>query len=105
MTDEKPVAIILPSWNPEEPRFIVKDCAECNKDRQFMNGKVVYNQRLGFAYSVDEIVEALNSLGDRTEEQDKVIMKLLPIISICNKYKIPLEDLPATLEEYIELDQ
>lgn len=67
MTEEKPIAIILPSWNPDEPRFIVEDCPKCGDDRQFKNGKCVYNQRLGFAYSVDEIVEVLNN----TELEDK----------------------------------
>ena len=58
---EKPVMRILPRWDPDEPRFIVDTCGKCSDDRQFKNGKVVFNQRLGFAYSVDEIVEVLNN--------------------------------------------
>lgn len=48
-------------WKPRRPRFIVDECSQCSNDRQFKNGKVVYNQNLGMAYSVDEIVEVLNS--------------------------------------------
>lgn len=58
---EKPVMRILPRWDPDEPRFVVEECEKCSDDRQFKNGKVVFNQRLGFAYSVDEIVEVLNN--------------------------------------------
>ena len=48
-------------WKPRKPRFIVDECSQCSNDRQFKNGKVVYNQNLGMAHSVDEIVEVLNS--------------------------------------------
>lgn len=65
---EKPIGIVLPSWNPDEPRFIVKTCKYCSDDRQFKNSKCVFNQRLGFAYSVDEIVEVLNTLGDENDQ-------------------------------------
>ena len=30
--------------------------------------------------------------------------KLKPIQEICNKYRIPLDDLPEVLEEYIDYD-
>lgn len=63
MTNEKkPVLVILPTWNPNEPRFIVQEVGELDvsDDRVFRNGKCVYNQRLGFAYNVEEIVDALN---------------------------------------------
>ena len=63
---EKPVMMILPTWDPDEPRFIVKECPQCSDDRVFKNNKCVYNQRLGFAYSVDEIVEVLNNENDET---------------------------------------
>ena len=66
--EEKPVAVVLPSWNPDEPRFIIKECPRCGDDRKFINGKCVYNQRLGFCYSVDELVEVLNN----TESEDKL---------------------------------
>ena len=64
MKDEKKrVAIVLPSWNPDEPRFVVAEANEGIADeRCFRNGKCVFNQRLGFAYSVDEIVEVLNRI-------------------------------------------
>ena len=59
---DKPVGIVVASWNPNEPRFIVKESNEGIADeRGFKNGKCVFNQRLGFAYSVDEIVEVLNN--------------------------------------------
>lgn len=43
-------------WNPNEPRFIV-----ISDDKAFQNNKCVYNQRLGFAYSIDDVVELLNN--------------------------------------------
>lgn len=43
--------------------FEVEPADEYTEDsRQFKNGLCVYNNRLGFAYSVTEIVEVLNSL-------------------------------------------
>ena len=42
-------------------RFTVEDCDTASDDRVFRNGKCVYNNRLGFAYSVDELVEVLNN--------------------------------------------
>lgn len=44
-------------------RFIVSDAKGASDDRKFVNGKCIFNTRLGFAYSVDEAVEVLNSLG------------------------------------------
>lgn len=41
--------------------FIVDDARGASDDRVFRNGKVVFNKTLGFAYSVDEIVEVLNN--------------------------------------------
>ena len=67
MTD-KPIGIVLPTWNPDEPRFVVMDCPQCSDDRQFKNGRCVYNQRLGFAYSVEEIVEVLNATNNEKEQ-------------------------------------
>lgn len=64
---KKPVAVVLPSWDPNEPRFITTECPECSDDRQFKNGKCVYNQRLGFCYSVNEIVEVLNNEKELNE--------------------------------------
>ena len=81
---EKPTAIILPSWNPDEPRFIVETCEyPIAEDREFRNNTCVYNQRLKIAYSVEEIVEVLNNMGDKIddlkddkEQLHKVISKL-----------------------------
>ena len=73
---EKPIGIVLPSWNPDEPRFIVKTYKYGSDDRQFKNSKCVFNQRLGFAYSVDEIVEVLNILGDENEQLKQFIKEL-----------------------------
>lgn len=73
---EKPVAIILPTWNPQEPRFTIKECERCSDDRVFKNNQCIYNQRLGFAYSVEEIVEVLNALGKENEELKTEIKRL-----------------------------
>ena len=73
---EKPVAIILPTWNPQEPRFTIKKCERCSDDRLFKNNQCIYNQRLGFAYSVTEIVEVLNNLGKENEELKTEIKRL-----------------------------
>lgn len=58
---KKPTMIVFPTWNPNEPRFIVEQCHKgVAEDRQFQNNTCVYNQRLGIAYSADEITWALN---------------------------------------------
>lgn len=52
-----------------KPRFIVDDGHDrVAPERIFRNGKVVFNTRLGFAYSVDEIVEVLNQQGKYQDE-------------------------------------
>ena len=73
----KRVGIVLPSWNPNEPRFIVKDSNPRIADnRGFKNGKCVFNQRLGFAYSVEEIVEILNDDEyDKLREENKQLQQ------------------------------
>ena len=68
--DEKPILIVLPSWNPEEPRFIVRQNQGESDDRTFKNNKCVHNQRLGLTYSVDEIVEVLNANDEREEFEE-----------------------------------
>lgn len=104
MSEEKPTLIIVPSWDPNEPVFIKKECPQCGEDRQFQTGEVVFNQRLGLAYSVDEIVEVLNTLRTFEDEAKELIDKyetiLLPIQQICNDYNIPLENIGDMLEEY-----
>ena len=49
-------------------RFTVEECSQCSDDRKFQNNKCVYNNRLGFAYSVDEIVEVLNHNGRHSDD-------------------------------------
>ena len=89
---EKPTAIILPSWNPDEPRFIVETCEyPIAEDREFRNNTCVYNQRLKIAYSVEEIVEVLNNMGDKiddlkddNEQLHKKITELHKELAICH---------------------
>lgn len=46
----------------KKKRFVVDEAGKfCADERKFCNGKCVYNQILGFAYSVDQIVEVLNN--------------------------------------------
>ncbi len=55
----------------EKDFFEVESAGEYTDDtRTFKNGLCVYNNRLGFAYSVTEIVEVLNSFR---EMQDLII--------------------------------
>ncbi len=55
----------------EKEFFEVEPAGEYTDDtRTFKNGLCVYNNRLGFAYSVTEIVEVLNSFR---EMQDLII--------------------------------
>ena len=77
MGDNKPVAVVLPSWDKDSPRFRVETCSRCGDDRQFKNGKVVYNQRLGMAYSVDEIVEVFNTVGMSLDNKSIIREKYL----------------------------
>ena len=108
MSDEKPTLVILPRWNPNDPVFIKEECPMCGDDRQFKTGEVVFNQRLGLAYSVDEIVEVLNVMRtweDKAKELiDEYEKVLLPIQNLCKDYNIPITDVAATLEEYIARD-
>ena len=67
--------MVLPTWDPNEPRFIVTECPMCSDERSFKNNKCVFNQRLGFAYSVDEIVEVLNDNGDYEQEVKGTLTK------------------------------
>ena len=74
---DKIIGVCLPSWDSNEPRFVVKESNDgIAEDRGFKNGECVYNQRLGFAYSVDEIVEVLNALGDVEDENDELNRKV-----------------------------
>jgi len=91
---EKPVLMILPRWDPDEPRFVVKECEKCSDDRAFKNNKCVYNQRLGFAYSVDEIVEVLNNEDDFNQSNCITVQKSI----ICDLKK-ENEELKQTIEK------
>ena len=93
---EKPVMITLPSWDPDEPRFIVEECPQCSDDRAFKNNKCVYNQRLGFAYSVDEIVEVLNNEDDFNQSECITVYDLKQEIK---KLKKENENLKQTIEK------
>ena len=77
MKGEKPICIIVPTWNPDEPRFIVADATEqLSDDRKFANGKCVENQRLKIVYSVDDIVEVLNKYEDLEKEHKELERKI-----------------------------
>lgn len=96
---EKPTAIILPSWNPDEPRFIVETCEyPIAEDREFRNNTCVYNQRLKIAYSVEEIVEVLNNMGDKIDDLEddkeqlhKKITELNKELAICHSKMVVLK--------------
>ena len=81
--EDKPIAIILPNWSPNEPRFIVEDAHDgLADDRAFKNGKCVYNQRLGIVYTVEYIVDALNELGneiDKLKEENEQLKSRIAI--------------------------
>ena len=50
-------------------------------------------------------LKELKEIGDyQTNHIKELQEELQPIQDICDKYKIPLEDLPDVLEEYITLD-
>ena len=53
----------------------------------------------------DAALKELKEIGDyQTNHIKELQEELQPIQDICDKYKIPLEDLPDVLEEYITLD-
>lgn len=65
---EKPIGIVLPSWNPNEPRYIVADATEhLSDDRKFVNGKCVENQRLKIVFSVSDIVDGFNAYDEEID--------------------------------------
>lgn len=57
-------------------KFSVEDCNECSDDRVFRNGKVVYNNVLDMAYSVDEIVEVFNQRHYQSDVYDLMQNKI-----------------------------
>lgn len=70
---DKPIGIVVASWNPNEPRFVVADATESLSDnRKFVNGKCVENQRLKIVYSVEDIVEVLNDYEEFEKEYKKL---------------------------------
>ena len=54
---------------------------------------------------IEEYQKRCDELFKENIKQERVLTKLIPTIALCNKYKIPIEDLAPTLEEYIERDQ
>lgn len=76
---EKPIGIVLPSWNPNEPRYIVADATEhLSDDRKFVNGKCVENQRLKIVFSVSDIVDGFNAYDeeiDRLKSENEQLEK------------------------------
>ena len=69
----KPIGIVVPSWNPNEPRFVVADATEhLSEDRKFVNGKCVENQRLKIVYSVEDIVYVLNNYEKLEKENEQL---------------------------------
>lgn len=95
--------------------FEVEQAGEYTEDsRTFKNGLCVYNNRLGFAYSVSEIVEVLNSLVEYkdliTELFDNKIEALENELDRAVKAGMPtsilydeLEELENLKEEILEL--
>lgn len=108
MSEDKPVLVNIPRWDPNEPVFVKKECPQCGFDRQFKTSEIVFNQRIGLAYSVDEIVEVLNAMRaweDKARELIELYESIVsPIEKLCREYNIPLRDVAATLEEYIGRD-
>lgn len=49
-------------------------------------------------------IKSLKKQGKLEKENKELKTQLEPIQKICKKYKIPLEDLPEVLEEYITYD-
>ena len=68
-------------------RFIVSDAEGISDDRKFANGKCIYNTRLGMAYSADEAVEVLNSLGTFGDFLSELIQKKYGIVRGCLKIR------------------
>ena len=48
--------------------------------------------------------ENANQIGRLEKENKELKKQIQPIQKICQKYTIPIEDLPEVLEEYITLD-
>lgn len=99
-SDRKIIGVVLPSWNPNEPRFIIENCEDrIAENREFRNNTCVYNQRLGFAYSVEEIVEVLNNMGDeidKLKEENEKFKKMADLM----EYQLKVQD--RIIKEYEE---
>lgn len=84
--------------------FEVEPADEYTEDsRTFKNGLCVYNNRLGFAYSVTEIVEVLNSLVEYkdlvSELFDEKIEELEYDLERCVKAGMPTGGLYEEIDE------
>ena len=90
--------------------FEVEPAGEYTDDtRTFKNGLCVYNNRLGFAYSVSEIVEVLNSLVEYkdliSELFDKKIEALENDLERAVKAGMPTSILYEELDELESLKE
>lgn len=69
-----------------------------NENKRFTMADGEYNNPICYDYgnglSYIDVMELLNALHEQLE----------PLQKVCEKYNIPLEDLPGTLEEYIAND-
>lgn len=55
----------------------------------------------GAIYNIYQVVNRLNKQDNKIK---KLKTEIQPIRDICKKYQIPIQDLPAVLEEYIATD-
>lgn len=82
----------------KKQRFIADNATQyCAEDRKFQNGKCVYNQILGFAYSVDEIVDVLNNNGTFSDVFDELLQ--LKIWYLQGMYRRTGDEMYKTIEK------
>ena len=106
---EKPIGIVLPSWNPNEPRYIVADATEhLSDDRKFANGKCVKNQRLKIVFSVSDIVDGFNAYNeeiDRLKSENEQLRKQIKKLQIENEAQSDAIDGLQGLMAHLDLDE
>ena len=105
---------ILPNLKQNDPIFVKKACKNCDDDRAFKNGYCVFNQRLGFAYSVDEIINELdNPIIEKWRKDAYILEKKLRDCAydldekdeVIIKLKQENRDLKSKLNEYHFLER
>ena len=69
--------------------------------QRFQNFSTVSGAYLIHDLKTGECLSSLDSLINKLNEYEE---QLKPIREVCDKYDIPLKDLPGTLEEYIAYD-